>query len=175
MNLLADYFPKEIIQKKEVDICQTDLELKPLLSYSYSLIRNNTKDLRKEFLWQPFDCVSLVYYYNVKTIGEAKVIIRNFILNEVRKSLNEKNEVDRFNLGFLQKEKYCSNCKQLLPIDEFYLNVDYKNGMQYHKSICKKCTAITKKEQRKKYRATPEAKAKAKARYERWKLKNKKS
>lgn len=173
MNLLVDYFPKELIKEKQIEICETDLELKPLLSYAYKIIKNNTKELRKEFLWQPFDCIGLVYYYNVKTIQEAKIIIKNFIMNEVRKSLNEDNDIDKINQLLWQTEKYCNSCKKLMPIDNFYKRIDYRNGMEYRESMCKSCRKERKRDQRKKYRSTPEAKAKAKVRYERWKLKNK--
>lgn len=169
--LLADYFPKDfILQKKEVEICQTDIEHKPLILFSKKLINNVKLELRKEFLWNYLDCISLVYYYNAKNLKEAKSIIKNFIYNESRKAKNEDNEIDKFNAFFMESEKFCPICKEMLPINLYYKETDKRTGFVHYKKICKSCTKISKAEQRKRYRSTPEAKLKAKIRWERYKL-----
>lgn len=171
--LLADYFSKEfILNKKKVQLCETDIEHKPLILFAKKLIYEAKLGLRKEFLWNYHDCLSLVYYYNAKSVKEAKQIIKNFVHHESRKAKNEDNDVDNFNVFLIETEKYCSICKQLLPIDFFYQEKDFRTGFTYYKNKCKTCTKNAKAEQRKRYRATPEAKLKAKIRYERYKLRH---
>lgn len=165
MHRLGNYFPKEYHQKNE---CPT-LDIDKLLTYSRNLISRATEDFNKEFGWTAWDCVNTAYALGAENFNKAQKVIRCFVLSELRMAYWNKNELDRFKALHISQDILCTKCRELKPKAAFRDVINPKTGEIYTRSRCKECIREYKREMESKEKY----KLKAKARYERWKQRQK--
>lgn len=141
------------------------------------VIKRNTEDLNRELIIEPLDAVNEVYAREVKNISQAKKVIFNYVMTEIRRCYTKQNlEHTKETLEIIH-EKQCKKCLRVLPENEFYFRIDYITGFPSRTTKCKECIVAEKttEEARRKKRErenNPHYKAKARERYLRWKAKH---
>lgn len=120
------------------------------------------------------EMINEAYSKSFENFEQAKKIFRTYFLVEVRR-INAKNQKGKISPGY---EKRCKNCKEVKTAGEFKILIDSRTGYTYLTSRCTQCISEeplteAQRESRRKYRATPGGKAKARARYERYKIRQK--
>lgn len=134
-----------------------------ILLYARNLIHRQTEDLNREFLWQPEDALSECYCKGCTDMREAKRVVREFILTESRIAMTLRAEDNDYHIPVTLK--FCSKCNELKSVHEFIRKTDLRTGMEFHTGTCNTCRNNRKRVTD----STPQAKEKAKARWERFK------
>ena len=159
MNRLQDYFPEEMSFMPMAKQLPDD----KILLYARNLIRRQSEDLKIEYLWTEHDALSECYCQGCKDLKQAMKVVRDFVITETRIMKAKQNRETDYHLPVTVK--VCIDCRELRSVHEFVMVTDPRTGLESHKNQCLSCRSKVNRRNAQK----PEAKAKAKARWERYK------